>query len=102
MPYATFDEQFKKLNEKLEKKNEEYNKKIQIEILRLQSGKFEKNKDEYIQILKNQIIQLENEKLQNNKISKNKIANYFENEEVSEINKIKLNKKWKRFICFLK
>lgn len=105
---TTFDIEFKKLNEKLEKKNNEYNKKLQIEILKLESGKFEKNKNneyEYIKKLKNQIIQLENEKLYNNKTSKVKIANYYcdnEHEPISDTNKKKTQKKWTRFMCFLK
>ena len=104
---TTFDIEFKKLNEKLEKKNDEYNQKIQIEILRLESGKFEKNKNdeyEYIKKLKKQIIQLENEKLYN-KPFKVKIANYYcdnEYELVTDTNKKKPQKKWTRFICFLK
>ena len=105
---TTFDIEFKKLNEKLEKKNDEYTQKLHNEILRLESGKFEKNKNdeyEYIKKLKEQIIQLENEKLYNNKPSKVKIANYYcdnEYELVSETNKKKPQKKWTRFMCFLK
>jgi hypothetical protein len=108
MSPSLFDIEFKKLHEKLEKKNDEYNKKIQIEILKLQSGKFEKNKNDeyaYIKKLKNQIIQLENEKLHNNKPSKVKIANYYcdnEYELVSDTNKIKTKNKWTRFMCFFK
>ena len=106
MSLTTFDVEFKKLNEKLEKKNNEYNKKLQIEILKLESGKFEKNKNneyEYIKKLKNQIIQLENEKLYNNKTSKVKIANYYcdnEHEPISDTNKKKNTKEMDTIYVF--
>ena len=59
-----FDIEFKKLNEKLERKNNEYNRKMQNEILRLENEKLEHKKNEYNQKLHNEILRFESGKFE--------------------------------------